>query len=161
MTDEERREFFRLCGQRGAIASRQNVRTKLCVSCERVLSTTNFYKSERIKAEPTCKKCRPRQLDSNDVRVVLWTNAYSRAIKNNIAFTITIDDIVVPDVCPVLGVPFERGHSKWTYSLDKVRPSEGYVPGNVAVISNEANRLKSYMTDETIENMLRYVRSSR
>lgn len=72
--------------------------------------------------------------------------ARSNARRDSVIFDITIDDIEIPLLCPVLGIvlrfegpPF----SEWLPSLDKVRPSLGYVKGNIRVISWRANRLKA------------------
>lgn len=70
-----------------------------------------------------------------------------------VPFTITKEDIVIPTHCPILGIPLfrgPRGGGENSPSLDKVRPELGYVPGNVIVISNRANRLKA---DATIEEL--------
>lgn len=74
-------------------------------------------------------------------------NARHRAESEGYPFTITKDDIVIPTHCPILGIPLfsngKRGGHDNSPSLDKVQPELGYVPGNVIVISNRANRLKS------------------
>lgn len=65
--------------------------------------------------------------------------------KKGVPFTITEADIVVPEVCPILGIPLKRGVGKiadTSPSLDKIIPELGYVPGNIQVISNRANRIK-------------------
>lgn len=53
-------------------------------------------------------------------------------------------------VCPVLGVPLAAGsqRSSGSPSLDRIRPAQGYVRGNVRVISDRANRLKGACTQE-------------
>ena len=51
----------------------------------------------------------------------------------------------MPERCPVLGIPitpFEKGLAPGTPSFDRIDPRKGYVKGNVAIISNRANRLK-------------------
>tara|TARA_R100001443_G_scaffold31498_2_gene45569 strand:- start:1677 stop:1922 length:246 start_codon:yes stop_codon:yes gene_type:complete len=60
-------------------------------------------------------------------------------------FTITKEDIIVPDVCPLLGIPIipkakDRYHSP---SLDRKDNSKGYTPDNTWVISTRANVLKN------------------
>lgn len=87
----------------------------------------------------------------------MWHAAQSRAKKKGIPFTITVDDIVVPTVCPVLGVPLVRGTGKPppspnAPSLDRIVASKGYVPGNVIVISFRANRIK---TDASLDELKR------
>lgn len=78
------------------------------------------------------------------------TMARQRAKKQGVSFTITEDDVQFPEdmLCPVLGIPLERNvggkaASDNSPSLDRVKPSLGYVPGNVIVISSKANRIKS------------------
>lgn len=78
----------------------------------------------------------------------MFNNARIRARKAGVPFTITTDDIHVPTNCPVLGIPLfkrtgKRGGGENSPSLDRIRPELGYVPGNIIVISNRANRLKS------------------
>jgi hypothetical protein len=78
-------------------------------------------------------------------------SAKTRAKRLGVPFTITAADLVVPDTCPVLGIPLDfsrhlSGPSDSSPSLDRVIPTLGYVPGNVAVISMRANRIKSNFT---------------
>ena len=75
--------------------------------------------------------------------------AKSRALKNNIPFTLTFDDINVPHKCPALGIPLFSGKKVLgdnSPSLDRIVPDLGYVPGNVIVISHKANTIKSTAT---------------
>lgn len=54
-------------------------------------------------------------------------------------------DVVVPLVCPVLGIPIEQDLTARTDnspSIDRIDSSKGYIPGNVIVVSWRANRLK-------------------
>lgn len=84
----------------------------------------------------------------------LFTSAKKRATKKNQLFTISVEDIVVPEVCPVLGITLAiaTGHRKDNSpSVDRIDNSKGYIPGNVQVISNRANRIKS---DAKIEELL-------
>ncbi len=82
-------------------------------------------------------------------------NARSRAKKAGVPFTISAKDILIPSHCPILGIPLsqtlgKRGGGDNSPSLDRIEPERGYVPGNVIVISNRANRLKS---DDSIEEL--------
>lgn len=75
--------------------------------------------------------------------------AKRRAIRDKIEHTITVNDIVMVEVCPVLGIPLVIGGNQWNSpTLDRIRNSLGYVPGNVWVISGLANSMKSYSTSE-------------
>lgn len=78
----------------------------------------------------------------------MFTGAKQRALKEGLPFDIELDDCKIPDVCPVLGIPFDLGEKDGqrldaSPSLDKFVPEKGYVKGNVAVISWLANRIKT------------------
>ena len=81
----------------------------------------------------------------------MWNNAKARADREGVEFSITLDDIVIPDLCPVLGVPLvqrlgKQGGGPQSPSLDRVIPHLGYTPDNVAVMSMRANRIKNNAT---------------
>ena len=82
----------------------------------------------------------------NNPEQVLLTHAKSRATKLKIPFSLRLEDIVIPDICPILGIPLLRGgmtdERDLFPSLDRIIPSLGYVVGNTAVISLRANRIK-------------------
>ena len=85
----------------------------------------------------------------------MFHRAKERALKNNIPFNITVDDIVIPDKCPLLECSFIKGSSdnKWySYSLDKIDNSKGYVKGNIQVITYLANTMKSKASKEELIN---------
>lgn len=84
----------------------------------------------------------------------LWMSRRDDARKNGVPFTIKVSDVVIPDMCPVLGTPMRRP------SIDKIIPELGYVPHNVRVISMRANRIKSDATYEELARIAEYVRRS-
>ena len=96
---------------------------------------------------------------------MLINNSRIRAKAKGIPFSLTKEDIVIPEVCPILGIPFSyppAGHrGPWDYSpsLDRIEPSLGYVSGNINVISFRANRLRNDATLAELELILTYVRS--
>ena len=85
-----------------------------------------------------------------------------RAKKEGLPFDLKLEDIKVPEFCPVLGIPLissKGGMTDNSPTLDKLIPSLGYVKDNVRVISNRANRIKSDATYEEIQalaNWLKY-----
>ena len=89
---------------------------------------------------------------------VAMANAKKRAKEKGWAFNITDADLVVPQFCPVLGIKIEFGYGKGPQdsspSVDRINPTLGYVKGNVRVISNRANRLRSDATIEEIKLIL-------
>lgn len=84
----------------------------------------------------------------------LWHSAKGRAKRSNQKFTITDRDFRVPASCPILGVPFViepgMGRNDYSPSLDRIDNSKGYEPGNIWVISDLANRMKSSATKEEL-----------
>lgn len=69
--------------------------------------------------------------------------ARARARKTGLDFDLDLADIVIPDLCPELGIPLERlagFASPGTPSIDRIDNSRGYVRGNVRIISFRANQ---------------------
>lgn len=87
-------------------------------------------------------------------KLQMLRNARKRAMQHNIRFDLTVDDIEIPEACPVLGILFKqsgrRGPNDHSPTLDRVRPSEGYVRGNIIVMSHLANMIKSSATAEQV-----------
>jgi hypothetical protein len=87
----------------------------------------------------------------------LWAGAKARSEKKNLPFTIQPTDVydLVADleVCPVLGIPLCWTNDKMkddSPTLDRMVPSLGYVVGNIAVISQKANRIKTDANSEEL-----------
>lgn len=57
-----------------------------------------------------------------------------------------LDDLIIPDKCPVFNKPFIYGDHDWTYSIDRLDNDKGYIRGNILIVSNKANRLKNNAT---------------
>ena len=86
--------------------------------------------------------------------------ARRRAKKYGIPFDIKISDVIVPEFCPVLGIklkPSKDSLDDFSPTLDKIVPELGYVKGNVCVISNRANRIKSDGTIKEHEKIISYI----
>jgi hypothetical protein len=87
----------------------------------------------------------------------LLQSARARARHYGISFNLTIDDITLPKLCPVLGLElnYEYGtkarFSPNSPSIDRIVPSLGYTKGNVEVISWRANAIKTNATPEELK----------
>lgn len=106
-------------------------------------------------------KNRYKKLKQECPEYFLHGNARRRAKNQNIPFSIDIEDIHIPEVCPILNIPIVIGTgkiSKQSPTLDKIIPELGYVKGNIAVISAKANALKSDMRIEDVERLLQYMK---
>lgn len=86
----------------------------------------------------------------------------SRARKKGFEHNIDIDDIFIPKVCPLLGIPLFQGKDcviPNSPTLDRIDSSKGYVKGNVWVISYKANTIKNNATVEELEQIARKLRA--
>lgn len=109
-----------------------------------------------------------REWESRNRDYVLWNAARQRAKKHGIEFTISKEDIYIPEFCPILGIKInvtERGRMRPDApSLDKFDPAKGYIPGNVWVISWRANRMKCDASPSELrsfcEGMLAFLNSA-
>lgn len=91
----------------------------------------------------------------------LLNRARARARKKKVPFNLVLDDIVVPEFCPVLGMRlvFGDGHSTpASPTVDRLKPGLGYVRGNIQVMSHRANTIKSNATAEEIEKVARWLK---
>ena len=81
----------------------------------------------------------------------IWQNAKQRATRKKIPFSIKEENIFVPEICPIFGIPILRGKEKFCEnppSLDQIQVGVGYVSENVAVISYRANQIKNNGTPQ-------------
>lgn len=136
------------------------------------------YAKEYAKKNPEAVKARFKQFhadnpDYNREYLVkrakknpakrLFRGTQLRSQLKNLPFDLTIEDIVVPEYCPVLGIKLEfglagRGRSNSAPSVDRLIPEKGYVKGNIRVISMRANWLKSNGTLNEFAQIIDYMK---
>lgn len=126
---------------------------------EAICERTGKHKRNKYKANPEQDLAKQKLWKMANQEKYLLQNAKSRSKKYNTALDITVEDIVIPTHCPYLGIKLEP-FTEWSSpSLDKIKPELGYVKGNVQVISNLANTMKSSATlDQLVvfaENVLK------
>lgn len=111
------------------------------------------YKEYRLRYVARVKSTPEGHVES------LLKNARQRARRKHLPFNITLEDLLpVPSVCPVLGTPIVYGiassragkATQQSPSIDRIDNQQGYVHGNVRVISHRANMLKSNGTPEEL-----------
>lgn len=92
---------------------------------------------------------------------VAITAIRKRARENDLEFNLKPDDIIVPVICPVLGIPLIAGSEAPASnrpSVDRFDNDRGYVKDNIRVISTRANHLKSNATLDELERIVKYMR---
>lgn len=110
----------------------------------------------------TCKRCNATKREAlrkartwkHDAALILLNNSKQRCKRTGMEHTINYDDIKIPDVCPVFGMPlFRESKSTWKNapSLDRIDNSKGYTPDNIIVVSRRANILKK---DASVEELI-------
>lgn len=133
----------------------------------RVLNKEKIAKYEASeKRKDWCKRW-IKDKKINDPSLFLLYAAKKRAKNSNIIFNITKDDILevypLDNKCPMLGIellPNDRYSSDNSPTLDRIIPKNGYVKGNILVISSRANRIKNDATIEELENILLFLRKN-
>lgn len=148
---------------------------KYCPGCKDQRPIDAFYVVKQQKGyldalgkrrAARCKQCQSKRYKSLDVRTKLWYAAKQRANRFGYKFTITPDDIVVPECCPVFGTPLReqigvgRISAMSNYegpSLDRIDNSKGYTPDNICVISARANCIKGNATPAELIGIAKYV----
>lgn len=123
--------------------------------CKACLSAANTAK---IDADRDRHNESRRTRHAADPRNSMLDNAKQRARIHDLPFSITLDDVVMPTLCPALGVPLAVSSkvSDCSPTLDKIIPALGYVPGNVVVVSHLANRIKSNATPAQLMAVARF-----
>lgn len=126
---------------------------KSCLLCHRYYTSTGQNQKYCSKS---CQKRGYREyavtyaktwVSENRVKVLLKAAKHRAKIKG-IPFSITDQDILIPEFCPVLNIPLVSGSrcgsggKSNSPSLDRLDNEKGYVPGNVWVISHKANTMK-------------------
>ena len=91
----------------------------------------------------------------------LHNSAQGSAKKRGLEFTIKRSDIVIPERCPLLGVPLQmvrgKGRQWFNPSIDRIDNTKGYTPDNIQVISALANVMKSMATKEQLVTFARNI----
>lgn len=94
----------------------------------------------------TKKQIQARNYLENNIEKVILSRTKKRAMQSNLPFNLTISDIIIPKICPILEIPLFIG-TKESYknspSIDKIIPELGYVQGNIKIISMLANMMKN------------------
>ena len=98
--------------------------------------------------------------NKSNKRYKIWCSLKKRAKLKGFDFDITLDDIPpIPEICPVLGIPIISNDGKSaptdnSPSVDRIDSTKGYIKGNIRIISNRANRIKSDATVDELRKIL-------
>jgi len=133
---------------------------KACSSKRNILwvEKNRVYTNKKNKASTRKKRL-------NDPKKALFCGAKYRAKQRGVLFLLNPDDFIIPEICPILGIPIKTKSGTATEmvrhwrddspSLDRIDGARGYIKENVVVVSLRANRIKS---DATIEELMKIAR---
>lgn len=163
LTEEERKK-------------RNSERCKRWLEEKRLNGTLDSYNKERYaKNKDNIKKKSKEHYRNNKERILqenkdyrrtkegsinyLYKSAKSRSKKYNIIFNLELNDIVIPDMCPVLGIQLVQGDKvsfDGSPTVDRIIPELGYTKGNIIIVSMKANRIKNNSTLDELKKVYEY-----
>lgn len=129
---------------------------------------TAWKKRHRLWGTEIANKLRNREKEYARLKAgtgegyrALWlNNCKYRAKKKGVPFDLTLEDLVFPETCPILGIPLVMRAGSFhdnSPSIDRMIPEEGYVKGNVQIISYRANRLKAHGTLDDLRKIVAWM----
>lgn len=139
---------------------------KICTKCKAKKVNAAFNADRRVpsgkqSACATCQVANTRRWRQNNPIKGMLDGARRRATKDGVPFNLTSENVIIPAVCPVLGIPLVKGENRGgnynSPSLDRVIPDLGYVKENVTVISMKANRMKNDATPDELKKFAAWV----
>ena len=122
----------------------------------RIKSCKCFNREQNAKKNIERKKV----MFSSKPEYLLWAAAKYRAKRDGLPFNIDYYDILIPEFCPVLGIPLMKATGKPadnSPTVDRIKPELGYVKRNILVISFKANSIKRDASAKEIRKVLEYV----
>lgn len=165
-----KRKLIREYNDQGQLVNKQ------CGNCKELKPIDQFYVKGKISRNNIdgyghkcilCSKEYWHKQAENPEKRKRWLleRIKSKCKTNNIPFDLTIDDLTIPDVCPVLGIPLKFGvktPSRFrdtrgvqtpddSPSVDRIFPELGYIKGNVVIVSYRANLIKTNASPEELQ----------
>ena len=133
-----------------------------CQNCKELNPIVHYYQYKKNEKSgfvdllgknrhSICPNCQRIKYLAKDEREKMLQGAKTRSKKDGRDFSLTINDIIIPKRCPILGIELKAevgsgrpgGTSNYhAPQLDRIDSSKGYISGNVCVISTLANTQK-------------------
>ena len=128
-----------------------------CTNCGTVFEITSKM--------TLCKVCNSTRVKSLRPEWKMHQRAKMRCKDTGREFNIEVSDIVIPDICPVLGIELNMnsgrsGAYRNSPSLDRIDNSKGYTKDNIQVISQLANAMKCHATNEELHKFAQWILST-
>ena len=129
----------------------------MCKSCAKEYDANRcpfkkWFQKKKFNSQSAGKEFTIEPEDIPGVKIE-WYNIRKRGSRD------TWRGIKYPKVCPVFKMKLDwgmHGLQNNSPSLDRIDPTKGYIPGNVMMMSDIANRMKSNATPEQLKQFCRY-----
>ena len=97
----------------------------------------------------------------NPDKYLFWS-VKGRANRAGLPFDLKFGDIIIPDICPILGIKLQRNIGKLSRSqnspsVDRIYPEKGYIKSNIQVISMRANVMKNDASPEELRRFAHWI----
>ena len=135
---------------------RKNAKRSMCIDCHSERRKNRYAKAcenEQFKKEHAKKQAIWRK---ENVAKAMLSRAKSRAGYRNLEFDLLLEDLTIPENCPILGIKLEPANgiaNDNSPSIDRIDSSKGYTRENIIVCSYRANRIKCDANFEDIEKI--------
>lgn len=126
----------------------------------RYAQTDTEIKSKGLQVKKSYKK-RGSDRTTKQFITACVRSAKARADKLGLAFDLKIEELTIPETCPVFGTQLQISDkiTNDTPSLDRLIPELGYTNDNVEFISMKANRIKSNATLTELQILVEWMQS--
>jgi len=135
-----------------------------CLECKKLIDKNYKEKNKEHIKEYHKKYSKKNYTTENrrkkyreNIEMELLHHAKNRALLKNLEFNISKEDIVIPKNCPIFNIPLNFDNKDNVPTLDRINNAEGYIKGNIQVISFKANRLKNNGTIEEFKKIICYM----
>ena len=131
---------------------------------EKTINGSSLRRGDIVSCGCFLQERRIKHGQTGTVMYKLWGNVKSRAKSLGVEFSLSLSDISIPQKCPALGInlrrlPLNGKVADNSPTLDRIDPSAGYTPGNIAVISHRANSIKRSATIEELGQIIIYMKN--
>lgn len=136
---------------------------KKCGKC-RIIKKFEEFRKNRNSAfgySYFCRLCDKQRIYTRDKRKVLLNAAKKRSKDYNLEFNLELNDIILPEKCPILGIKLQFNIGKAednSYSIDRIDNTKGYIKGNIQIISFKANTIKNNANFHELELVYKYMK---
>lgn len=153
--NKNRRERYRKINLALSSQDEYTIGCQMCSICKVVKLSNEFYRNNTTSTgiRTICKTCFELEMKEN-YQLYLWRGLKQRARTRNLEFNLVPKDIILTEICPILGVPlvYRGKQHSFNASVDRINNSKGYVKGNIIVISKKANTMKNDASFEQLKS---------